>query len=113
MTRVRTAIAVWVLLLLAALPVQAEEVIRSFISDVTVDADGRLEVLETIVVRSEAREIRRGILRDFPITYIDRCNTAESEREVLGTDRFAIQVKNDLTLVTFGKLGPMVQRRTG
>ena len=87
MTRVRTAIAVWVLLLLAALPVQAEEVIRSFISDVTVDADGRLEVLETIVVRSEAREIRRGILRDFPITY----NNKNGTRTRVGFDVLRVQ----------------------
>ena len=87
MTRVRTAIAVWVLLLLAALPVQAEEVIRSFISDVTVDADGRLEVLETIVVRSEAREIRRGILRDFPITY----NNKNGTRMRVGFDVLRVQ----------------------
>ncbi len=87
MTRVRTAIAVWVLLLLAALPVQAEEVIRSFISDVTVDADGRLEVRETITIRSEMREIRRGILRDFPITY----NTKNGTRTRVGFDVLRVQ----------------------
>ncbi len=50
----------------------AEEVIRNFVSDVQVNADGSLDVRETIVVRSEGREIRRGILRDFPTTYTDK-----------------------------------------
>lgn len=50
----------------------AEEVIRNFVSDVTVNADGSLDVRETITVRAEGREIRRGIIRDFPTTYDDR-----------------------------------------
>jgi uncharacterized membrane protein YgcG len=50
----------------------AEEVIRNFVSDVTVNVDGSLDVIEKITVRSEGREIRRGILRDFPTTYTDK-----------------------------------------
>lgn len=50
----------------------AEEVIRNFVSDVTVQADGELLVRETITVRAEGSEIRRGIIRDFPTTYRDR-----------------------------------------
>jgi uncharacterized membrane protein YgcG len=50
----------------------AEEVIRNFVSDVTVNVDGSLDVTEKITVRSESREIRRGILRDFPTTYTDK-----------------------------------------
>ncbi len=53
-------------------PAWAEEVIRNFVSDVTVNVDGSLEVVEKITVRSEGREIRRGILRDFPTTYTDK-----------------------------------------
>ncbi len=53
-------------------PVWAEEVIKNFISDVTVNKDGSLDVRETIVVRAEGRDIRRGILRDFPTTYTDK-----------------------------------------
>ena len=56
-------------LLLAAAPVAAEEAVRSFISDVTVGTDGSLTVRETITVRSEGIQIRRGILRDFPTSY--------------------------------------------
>jgi hypothetical protein len=53
-------------------PVWAEEVIRSFMSDVTINTDGSLDVTETITLRSEGREIRRGIRRDFPTTYTDK-----------------------------------------
>jgi hypothetical protein len=50
----------------------AEEVIRNFVSDVTVNVDGSLDVVETITLRSEGLQIRRGILRDFPTTYTDK-----------------------------------------
>jgi uncharacterized membrane protein YgcG len=64
--------ALLVLVFCLGQPAWAEEVIRSYVSDVTVEADGELLVRETITVRSEGREIRRGILRDFPTTYKDR-----------------------------------------
>jgi uncharacterized membrane protein YgcG len=53
-------------------PAVAQEVIRNFVSDVTVNTNGSLSVTETITVRSEGREIRRGILRDFPTIYTDK-----------------------------------------
>ena len=59
------------LLLLAAsaAPVEAREEILLFRSAVEVEADGALEVEETITVRAEGNAIRRGIYRDFPIRY--------------------------------------------
>ena len=87
MKPISTIIAVLALLFLAVRPAHAEEVIRSFISDVTVETDGRLEVRETIVVRSESREIRRGILRDFPITY----NNKNGTRTRVGFDVLRVQ----------------------
>ena len=68
----RRVIAALFLLLLAAVPAAAEEVIRNFISDVTVNADGSVDVRETITLRAEGNEIKRGILRDFPTTYTDK-----------------------------------------
>lgn len=63
-------IALALLLLVAALATaRADERILLFVSDVVVERDGELRVAETIRVRSEAREIRRGILRDFPTRY--------------------------------------------
>ena len=66
----RLAIA---LLLLAGLggPVLAAEEIVSFDSNVVVGADGVLDVTETITVVAESVQIRRGIYRDFPLTFVD------------------------------------------
>lgn len=47
----------------------ADERILDFRSRITVEEDGSLTVRETIRVRSEGREIKRGIYRDFPTTY--------------------------------------------
>jgi Predicted membrane protein (DUF2207) len=51
---------------------QAEEKITSFQSDVTVNKDASLDVVETISVISEDMEIRHGIFRDFPTNYVDK-----------------------------------------
>ncbi len=53
----------------AAAPAAAAERIERFISDVDVQRNGDLLVTESIQVRAEGREIKRGILRDFPTTY--------------------------------------------
>jgi len=60
------------LLLFAAATAWAQERIVDFASDIAIAADGALTVTETIVVQVEGREIRRGILRDFPTGYRDR-----------------------------------------
>ena len=49
----------------------AAEAILSFESKVVVAPDGVLDVTETIQVRAEGIEIRRGIYRDFPLTFED------------------------------------------
>jgi uncharacterized membrane protein YgcG len=48
---------------------RAEERIERFISDVDVQRNGDLIVTESIQVWAEGRQIKRGILRDFPTTY--------------------------------------------
>jgi hypothetical protein len=48
---------------------QSYERIRLFDSEVEVQTNGDLIVTENITVEAELREIRRGILRDFPTTY--------------------------------------------
>ena len=50
----------------------AEERILSFHSSVQIAADGWLTVTESIAAQVEGRQIRRGILRDFPTDYRDR-----------------------------------------
>ncbi len=50
----------------------ADERILDYQSDVLIHADGNLVVTETIRVRAEGQNIRRGIYRDFPTSYKDR-----------------------------------------
>lgn len=59
------------LLIAAAAPAAAAEVIHSFDALVSVARDGTLTVTESIAVRAEGRDIRRGIYRDFPLTFRD------------------------------------------
>jgi len=59
----------FVLLLAAAAPASAVERIVEFISDVQVQRNGDLVVVETIRVEAEGNVIRRGIFRDFPTRY--------------------------------------------
>ena len=61
-----------ILLLFLPAAIYADERILSFHSDVRVFTDGMIEVTETIRVRAEGKQIRRGIYRDFPVEYEDR-----------------------------------------
>ncbi len=61
-----------ILALLLPLAATADERILSFHSDIRVFTDGMVEVTETIHVRAEGKQIRRGIYRDFPVDYMDR-----------------------------------------
>lgn len=71
-----------------ALPARADERILSFDSDLLVLADGAMQVTETIRVRAEGKEIRRGIYRDFPTGYRDRFgNRVRVDFSVLGVTR--------------------------
>ena len=60
------ALAAWSI---AAPSAVAEERILSFDSLITVQPDGTLVVSDTIRVRAEGRNIRRGIYREFPTIY--------------------------------------------
>jgi hypothetical protein len=57
------------LFLIMAVPAQAEEKILSFHSDIKINSDASLTVTETITVRAENDQIKRGIYRDFPTRY--------------------------------------------
>ena len=69
-------------LVAALLPAAAEERIARFISDVNVQRNGDLLVTETIQIWAEGRQIKRGILRDFPTTY----RRADGSRVEVGFD---------------------------
>jgi len=78
-----TAVAVVVLLAGAApAPAQSERILN-FRSVVVVHADASMTVTEDITVKATGRQIRRGIVRDFPTTYRDRLgNTVKVGFEV-------------------------------
>jgi hypothetical protein len=82
-------------------PARATEVIERFVATVEVGADGTLEVHESITVRAEGRQIRRGIYRDFPLQFED-------------ADRHARQVTFELLGVTRdGRPEPHFTRASG
>jgi len=54
-------------LLAAAGQASAAELIRDYHADIVVAPDATLSVTETITVRAEGQEIKRGIFRDFPL----------------------------------------------
>jgi len=58
-------------LLLTPVFAAADERILSYHTDIIVKQDGRIGVTETIRVRAEGKQIRRGIYRDFPTEYED------------------------------------------
>jgi len=67
---------------------RAEESILSFDSEIRIANDGSLGVAETIVVRAEGENIRRGIYRDFPTRYQDRNGLRHSvDFEVISLER--------------------------
>ncbi len=49
-----------------------DERILNYFSDIVVNEDGTMLVRETIKVRSNGEQIRRGIYRSFPVLYKDR-----------------------------------------
>ncbi len=59
------------LLMIAPAAAQTER-ISSFDSRITVNSDGSMQVVETIVVESAGIDIVHGIYRDFPTRYTDR-----------------------------------------
>ncbi len=69
-------------------PVAAQERILSYDSELKVNADGSLDVVETLRVRAEGNQIRRGIYRDFPTRYKDRFgNRMVVDFKLLGVER--------------------------
>jgi uncharacterized membrane protein YgcG len=78
MMRIAALLVLW-LWLFAGGAARAEEYFDRYHSDIAVAKNGTLTVTETIRVHSEGNNIRRGIYRDFPLTFAD----AEGrEREV-------------------------------
>ncbi len=71
-----------------SLPVTAQERILAYFSEITVATDGSMTVAESIRVRAEGAQIKRGIYRDFPTRYKDRLgNSMRVEFDLLGVTR--------------------------
>ncbi len=68
---VRTFLTAIFILLAFALPATAREAITSFASAITLNADGSVDVIETIEVNADGYDIRRGIFRDIPLILIN------------------------------------------
>ncbi|MGI9308954.1 MAG: DUF2207 domain-containing protein, partial [Gammaproteobacteria bacterium] len=62
------------LVVLVLQPLHGAEQILRFHSDIEVAIDSTMSVTETIRVRAEGNQIRRGIYREFPTDYRDRLN---------------------------------------
>lgn len=71
MKRLSAALALVLLVLVWPPTAAAQEIISSFHSVIEVAKDGTLTVTETITANVEGNQIRRGIYRDFPLTFID------------------------------------------
>ena len=61
-----------VMALFAGVTAVADERILDFHSDILIRNTGSMMVTETIRVRAEGKQIRRGIYRDFPTSYKGR-----------------------------------------
>lgn len=73
-------------LLLAPATVRADERILAFNATVEVAPDGELTVTESIRVRAEGNQIRRGIYRDIPLVF----ETADGRRARAGFDLVSV-----------------------
>lgn len=75
-------------LLLCATAASAAELITNFDQAIALHRDGSMRVVETIAVNAEGRDIRRGIFRDFPLTFTDaKGREAEVDFKVVSVER--------------------------
>lgn len=71
MRRFIAALSIGLFLVTSPIVAAAEEIISAYHSVIDVARDGTLAVTETITVNVEGNRIRRGIYRDFPLTFLD------------------------------------------
>ena len=88
---------------------QAAERILNFVSDVKVETNGELLVTETILVQAEGRDIRRGILREFPTIYTAR----DGRRVEVGFDVLSVTRGGSNETYTQERLSNGVRIRIG
>ena len=107
----------------------AQERIVDFASDVSIDANGSLLVVETIVVQVEGQQIKRGIFRDFPTRYdnhrgitvvvpfevlnVQRDGTAEQYKVEPMTNGMRVRIGNAQQMLPRGQHMYRISYRTG
>jgi hypothetical protein len=98
----------------AANPGGGGERILSYVSEIDVAADGTLNVTETIIVNAMGREIRRGIYRDFPTTYMRGNRRVRVGFDVRGVERdgqrepYAIESISNGKRIRIGDAGTLI-----
>lgn len=109
--------ALFLALLVTALPALGQERVLEFHSEIHIGADGALNVTETIAVHAEGNEIRRGILRDFPTDYRDRLGArVKVPFEVLAVSRngapepWRLETLSNGTRIRIGNAAVMLPR---
>ena len=70
MPRIAALLTLWLCLLVGG-AARAEEYFDRYHSDIALAKNGAMTVTETIRVHAEGNAIRRGIYRDFPLTFAD------------------------------------------
>ena len=79
-----------ILLLLLSASASATEYIETYHSDIEVQPNGDLLVTESIRVRAEGKDIKRGIYRDFPTRY----ENAQGNHHQVGFEILSVQRDN-------------------
>ncbi|WFU09681.1 DUF2207 domain-containing protein [Rhizobium sp. CB3090] len=88
MTRWLSGLSIALLLLFSVSVASAAEVINAFDQAILLSRDGSMQVTETITVNAEGRAIRRGIFRDFPLTFVDSAGRqAQVDFDVVSVER--------------------------
>ncbi|MDK1488744.1 DUF2207 domain-containing protein [Sinorhizobium sp. 7-81] len=87
MKRFSAALALVLLVFAWPLAASAEEIISSYHSVIEVARDGTLTVTETITANVEGNQIKRGIYRDFPLTFVD----ADGRRSKVDFDLVSVE----------------------
>ncbi len=88
MKRLFAALGFICLFLTMAVGARAEEIFTAYHSAIDVAKSGLLTVTETITANVEGNQIRRGIYRDFPLTFTDsRGRTVKVDFKLLSVER--------------------------
>jgi len=86
MPRIAALLTLWLCLLVGG-AARAEEYFDRYDSDIALSKSGKMTVTETIRVHAEGNAIRRGIYRDFPLTFTD----AEGREKEVGFDIMSVE----------------------